>query len=1010
MSKNVSEPVDYIFQSVHTALLTRDFQYAEKLLNQTLKKRKNLTPEEHKIAEELRARVYMRANNLEKALESCLGLYNENPDDIETMNTLGVLYRQLYRFDESLAILNKAKEHAPENESVFYNLGKTYQEMKQYQKAVECFLAALELKPEDVSAYDLLGGLYAQLNDNHKAINSYRQGLQWDPNNPSLNFHLAQILQTEKRYEESVTYYKAALKTQPAWKEALQSIAPLYVLLNKFDEALKVYRSLLRISGKNAAVCTEIGALFERKQLPAEAEQYYREAVHIDSGYAPAVLALAAFLKKKGHTEEVLPILLKAQSDPKNTKNYPLQFQTVEACIAAGDYAKAQHILQNLESSAADTLTLLKLQGKLAALMGDTEHAEKIFEKIISIAPAEIEFRYELAEQYVKTGKYNEAKEQLMLFLNGKPNDITARLLLGKTEELLNNPKSAYKIYQKIIQDYPDSIDARAALSQLLHKHGNTLEALQTADEMVRLQSTGNTEDDIQGLADSLDLYEKAVENYIADPALTKNLDKLKVETDPEFVSSEELAEAAYQDELFPLFDENSILDNDVPLELFTEDTDSELTDEDQALLDAPPAEEAYDETEEIEDEIDLSAESTAEDFYGRFNIPQGVQSALPEESLVSGELTAAAEDSPLAAYQEPDSSADATDETSPILSHESPDIISTPLPAASESDTIPMPAAENNTRATAAIAEDPVMPAVSSKAEHTASASPVTQITPPHYENPIAADSSTVQTDAIPHEQTPAMSLYTTPYNTEMLDAAVQSLNSIVSHLNTSIEAVQKNNLADTIAEQVSSTILDKVHELSESHYKNTAAQENLQETAADIPSDHDSTPCKLPAAHDEADNTGSYALSDTDKENLQWCRNPHTVKNASDLDTYLDTIETETLAGMLMYLKDLFSFLPSQMLGAFLTSRQRIQMQYIISRLSGELGLKDRAELLQKKYGYTLPEPHAIDHTHIIGLLEYLHDLCVELPDEGLRTGCMRVLDQLLTDFWQTTEQMNI
>ncbi|MGP1576046.1 MAG: tetratricopeptide repeat protein [Treponema sp.] len=1185
MSKNISEPVEYIFQSVHTALLTRDFQYAEKLLNHTLKKRKNLTPEELKIAEELRARVYVRANNLEKALESCLGLYNENPDDIETMNTLGVLYRQLYRFDESLAILNKAKEHAPENEGVFYNLGKTYQEMKQYQKAVECFLAALELKPEDVSAYDLLGGLYAQLGDTSKAIDSYRKGLQWDPNHPSLNFQLGRILQTEKRYDEAIFYYKTALKTQPAWKEVLQNLASLYVLQGKLDDALKVYRSLLRISGKNPAICTEIGAVFERKHLPTEAEQYYREALTIDAGYAPAALALVSFLKKNDHRQEILPILLSAQADSKNAKNYPLQFQTVEACIAAREYAKAQHILQNIEPAMADKLTFLKLQGKLAALMGDTDRAEKIFEKIIAVAPSEIAFRYELAEHYVKTGKYNEAKEQLHLFLNGKPDDITARLLLGKTEELLNNPKCAYGIYQKIIQDYPDSIDARAALSRFLHRHGNIVEALQTADEMVCLQSSSTAENDIQGLADSLDLYEKAVENYIADPALTKNLEKLKPES-AEFVSSEELARVDYKDELSPLVDESSIVpDTDIPLELFTEEGGSELVDEDDSALDELPSEEEEYTTQDSEDA--LQSAPAVEVPYQRStlsDLPQNMRgSEVPPELRSDAALPAETE--PLSATvdgQEGDSSTVMADEQRPLSVSEEPDFADMPL-----SDPLVSTEPAQADAMAAAVEADSVedTPPIAAAPEHGIAAAPEHDIAAAAAEVksgliPESTQTETVGADGQPH----AMHLYTTPYNTEMLDAAVKSLNSIVSHLGSGIDAAQKHDIADSIAAQVAGTLLDKVHELSESRYKNadslsepaanqtetgiaapqessnavpqetgiaapqetgnavpqessitapqessiaaaqetgiaasqetgiaapqetgnavpqessitapqessiaaaqetgiaasqetgiavpqessnavpqessitapqessiaaaqetgiaasqetgiavpqessnavpqessiTAPQESSnaaaqetgiaaqQETGNAVPQETGNAAGESSAAH--ADSPLAQSLSVQNEENLKWWHTPHTVKDVSDFNKYLDTVEGETLAGMLMYIKDLFAFLPTQTLGSFLTSRQRMQIHYIISRLSGELGLKDQAELLRAKNGYVSSKPHSIDYMQIIGLFEYLHDLCVELSDEGLQTGCMYVLDQLLSDFWQATE----
>lgn len=49
-------------------------------------------------------------------------------------------------------------------------------------------------------------------------------------------------------------------------------------------------------------------------------------------------------------------------------------------------------------------------------------------------------------------------------------------------------------------------------------KNEDTLEALKTANEILNMQSDSNLDEPGQHMAASLDLYEQAAENYIADP------------------------------------------------------------------------------------------------------------------------------------------------------------------------------------------------------------------------------------------------------------------------------------------------------------------------------------------------------------------------------------------------------------------------------------------------------------------------------------------------------------
>ena len=81
-----------------------------------------------------------------------------------------------------------------------------------------------------------------------------------------------------------------------------------------------------------------------------------------------------------------------------------------------------------------------------------------------------------------------------------------------------------------------------------------------------------------------------------------------------------------------------------------------------------------------------------------------------------------------------------------------------------------------------------------------------------------------------------------------------------------------------------------------------------------------------------------------------MLWCHARHRIKDSPAFESYLSTADPEKLAELFLYLRNLFAFLPQEELDVFLNSSERMQIYYIIARLSGEIGLKARADLIRQ------------------------------------------------------------
>ena len=148
----MSSNLNIIIEQANSAILSRDYDFAEKILLNQFKKQKS-TPEEYYKLKSLLGKLYVRSGDIKKGLEVYKELDSLNPNNLDILNNMGVIYRRLNMFNESVVILEKAKAIDPKNETTLYNLGNTYKQKGDYKHAIQCFTDVLEMKPYDALAY-----------------------------------------------------------------------------------------------------------------------------------------------------------------------------------------------------------------------------------------------------------------------------------------------------------------------------------------------------------------------------------------------------------------------------------------------------------------------------------------------------------------------------------------------------------------------------------------------------------------------------------------------------------------------------------------------------------------------------------------------------------------------------------------------------------------------------------------------------------------------------------------
>ena len=678
-----------------------------------------------------------------------------------------------------------------------------------------------------------------------------------------------------------------------------------------------------------------------------------------------------------------------------------------------------------------------------------------------------------------------------------KPNDISALMALGRTEELLNNPQAAYQEYQKVLELKPNAIEAHSALSRLFQKRGDTLEALKTANEILNMQSGSEPDEPEQDMAASLDLYEQAAENYIADPLLTKNLEQLKSDDSYLYISPAELNPDPKQS--IPSLRDISMSERELPFEMLIEGTEE--------IKELPP------EKDDVSisgiqlngtQQSDISAQSAFPSYSGSVSAPHtfgagnsdtagftaagnsagGVpqtRNNLPnaQEDEAANETFASPVDE---LYLNPDHFENNTafgvgsvsqknvqalhkrqellrdeviqdrlkeldtygttigflqdvisdidkqlDENQyaqavEVLAERIAENLSRKMPLQStvvekESEEQPVQSEQQvlqesveisqEDRVPVATTEDSAVTAAAAEEENTAAAAEKeSEDTPAEEEAVAVTEGEECLQIAEPQETFPDTEEDRVPVDKDVSvnDDSVQVVETAEEDIfgteeNQAISLETETVPIDEIMEQDhAEAVTEEVAEEEPVDVQSDFNQEEGAEITVDTDEDAASEDLESEEEYEPSNNEAPFVL-DQEQQNLLWCHAKHQIKNSPSFEQYLNTTDPEQLAQLFLYLRDLVIYLPQEELDIFLNSSERIQIYYIIARLSGELGLKERANLIKETCSFVSTQQPYND-VAVFKLLSYLRDLSIELPDQELGTRVRQELEQLIAN----------
>jgi protein O-mannosyl-transferase len=167
------------------------------------------------------------------------------PDNVHAQANLGLELVRLQRFDEGIALLLRAAEAMPRESTIHGYLGYAYATTGRFAEARAEYETALSLKPKDAKLALELGGVLAQLDLKEDAETRFREAVRRDPELASAWLSLGTLLHAEGRFAEAEPSLERAAALLPKDPRCLTAWGVNLADLGRHDEAIATLRKAL---------------------------------------------------------------------------------------------------------------------------------------------------------------------------------------------------------------------------------------------------------------------------------------------------------------------------------------------------------------------------------------------------------------------------------------------------------------------------------------------------------------------------------------------------------------------------------------------------------------------------------------------------------------------------------------------------------------------------------------------------------------------------------------------
>ena len=218
---------------------------------------------------------------------------------------LGAVLKQMNRPSESLPIMHKCVQLAPQDPSAHSNFGAVLHELGRLTDAKESYEKALALNSNLAEAHSNLGNTLRKMGELSEAEACYRKAIAINPKYFDAHNNLGTALRELGRLDDAEVSCRQAIVLNPAFADAHANLAATLLDKGRLQEAECISLQAIALDSRSARAHYNLGVALQELGRLKEAEASYRQAISLQPDLVDAHRNLALTLLAIGKLDEV---------------------------------------------------------------------------------------------------------------------------------------------------------------------------------------------------------------------------------------------------------------------------------------------------------------------------------------------------------------------------------------------------------------------------------------------------------------------------------------------------------------------------------------------------------------------------------------------------------------------------------------------------------------------------------------------------------------------------------
>ncbi len=326
-------------------------------------------------------------NQLEQAIRLYERLIAQDPTHLDALRFSALAHAQLGNISDTLVLLTKALEQAPQDANLHNNLANAYKVQHKHNQAIHHYQKAIDIEPNYAQAHNNLASIYTLQNNYQQALKHYCAAVQSQPDFTAAHYNLGLLFLKYHELDAAKKQFNNVIALHPEHLDAHFYLGVLYLDAQHLVEAENAFQTVLSLNNEHVFSLTNLGVIALKHEQHQLAIDYFTKALAFDPSNVEARNNMAAtFIHHDRYENALTHYCLLLEHDPNNSEYL---YNSGVAQMALGHLTEAITLFEQVLQYNTQHFAALNNLAAIQIRLGHRQEAITLLQRAVTANPSD---------------------------------------------------------------------------------------------------------------------------------------------------------------------------------------------------------------------------------------------------------------------------------------------------------------------------------------------------------------------------------------------------------------------------------------------------------------------------------------------------------------------------------------------------------------------------------------------------------------------------------------------